>query len=82
MVNKKLKAEKLKILKQIDSDKDETEESKDSLKEQIGGLSFTTDSFNEFRVGSKGVTILCDAGFPHVIQALQPNGEYFLTYAE
>ncbi len=82
LVDKKLGAEKRKIIKQVDADKDETQESKDSLKEQIDGLKFTTESFNEFRVGSKGVTILYDAGFPHVIQALQPDGEYFFTYAE
>ena len=82
MVDKKLEAEKQEILTQIESDKDETKESKDWLKEQIAALSFTAESFNEFRVGSKGVTILYDAGFPHVIQALQPNGEYFFTYSQ
>jgi len=28
-----------------------------------------------------GVTFLYDAGFPHVIQALQPDGRYFFSYA-
>ena len=82
MVNQKLEAEKREILKQIAADKDETQESKDSLAEQVSALEFTAESFNEFRVDGKGVTILYDAGFPHVIQALQPAGEYFFTYSE
>lgn len=82
MVNKKLAAEKREILKQIDADKDETKESKDSLKEQVSGLNFTDESFDEFKVSGKGVTILYDAGFAHAIQALQPNGEYFFSYSE
>jgi hypothetical protein len=28
------------------------------------------------------VTFLYDAGFPHAIQALEPNGNYFFSYAE
>lgn len=81
MVNKKLEAEKKQIIKDIDSDKTEDKEAKDSLKEQVNALSFTVENFDEFRVSNKGVTILYDAGFPHVIQALQPAGEYFFTFA-
>lgn len=37
---------------------------------------------DEFTVTSKGVTFHHDYGFPHVAQALQPSGEFFLSWAE
>ncbi|MCY7375814.1 MAG: hypothetical protein LH472_07560, partial [Pyrinomonadaceae bacterium] len=58
------------------------QEADDSLKEQLGALSFTADAFDEYSVREKGVTIIYDAGFPHVIQAAQPNGHYLFTWAE
>ncbi len=86
MVNKKLIAEKNSIIKDIDSGKfgntKEDKESNQAVKEQLQGLEFTAETFNEFSVSDKGVTILYDAGFPHVIQAAQPDGRYFFTWAE
>lgn len=35
---------------------------------------------DEFTVTSKGVTFHHDYGFPHVAQALQPTGEFFLSW--
>lgn len=43
---------------------------------------FTTENLDEFSVSDKGVTFLYDYGFPHVIQALQPDGRYFFSWAE
>lgn len=84
MVDAKLKAEVAETIKSIDADKSSgyTREDNDSFKEQLNGLSFTTETFDEFSVSDKGVTIFYDAGFPHVIQALQPAGKYFFTWAE
>jgi hypothetical protein len=48
----------------------------------IGDLKFTAETFKDFSVADKGVTIFYDAGFPHVIQALQPVGRYFFTWAQ
>ena len=84
MVDKKLKVETAAMNKRIDSGEfgKEDKESNDSLKEQLSALEFTAESFNEYSVSDKGVTILYDAGFPHVTQALQPDGRYFFTWAE
>lgn len=81
MVNKKLDEEKKEIFERIEEDS-LTKEDKDSLKQQVRELKFTVDSFDEFSVSDKGVTILYDAGFPHAIQALQPVGRYFFSYNE
>ncbi len=85
MVNKKLEVEKQAIIKSIDKGafgEENGKEANDSLKEQIGGLSFTAESFNEYSISDKGVTILYDAEFPHVIQAAQPDGQYFFSWTE
>jgi hypothetical protein len=39
-------------------------------------------SLNEFVVSDKGVTFIHDYGFPHVIQALQPDGGFFFSWAQ
>ena len=82
MVNQKLEVEKKGILKEVAADKEQNKEAKEWATEQINGLSFTTESFKEFRMSPKGVIILYDAEFPHAIQSLQPAGEYLFTYAE
>lgn len=82
MVGKKLEAEKKEIYERIEEEKEATKEDKDSLKEQVGALKFTAENFAEFSVNDKGVTFLYDAGFPHVIQALEPAGRYFFSYNE
>lgn len=84
MINDKLKAENADTIKSIEADKsgDYTKEDAESLKEQLNGLVFTAKTFDEFSVSDKGVTIIYDAEFPHAIQALQPAGQYFFTWAE
>jgi len=37
---------------------------------------------NEFSVSEKGVMFYYDYGFPHVIRALQPPGEFVFTWAQ
>jgi hypothetical protein len=39
-------------------------------------------TLKDFIVTEKGVTFYYDYGFPHVIQALQPAGEFFLTWKQ
>jgi hypothetical protein len=83
MVNKKLEAEKRGIIARIDKNEFDTDKEQNaSLKERIRELSFTADSFKEFRLSDRGLTFLYDPEFPRVIQALQPDGSYFFTYAE
>lgn len=84
MVDKKLSVEKTAVIRRIDKGEfgENGKEADDSLKEQLGTLSFTAETFKEFSVGDKGVTIIYDAGFPHVIQAAQPDGRYFFSWAQ
>lgn len=87
MVDAKLAVEKKSIVARIDKGEfDEggkpDKEANDAVKEQLGALSFTPENFEQYSVGDKGVTIIYDAGFPHVIQAAQPDGRYFFTWAE
>ncbi len=43
---------------------------------------FTAADLKEFSVDDKGVTFWYDYGFPHVIQALQPEGRYSFSWAQ
>lgn len=43
---------------------------------------FTVKNLDEFTVGDKGITFWYDYGFPHVIQAWQPAGRYFFSWAQ
>jgi hypothetical protein len=43
---------------------------------------FTTEDLKEFTVSDRGVAFLYDYGFPHVLQALQPEGRYFIPWSE
>lgn len=83
MVNAKLEVEKKEIIESIDIDTlKENKEANDWAREQINELNFTVENFDEFSVSDKGVTIIYDAGFPHAIQAAQPGGRYFFTWAQ
>jgi len=48
----------------------------------FGSTDYKSENLNEFSVSDKGVTFIYDYGFPHVAQALQPNGRYFFTWRE
>ena len=43
---------------------------------------FTEADFDQFSVNAKGVTFYYDYGFPHVLEALQPAGEYHFSWAQ
>jgi hypothetical protein len=82
MANQKLKVETRERIKELAADKDTDADQKGSLKDQLEQLTFTVENLDEFSASDKGVTFLYDAGFPHVIQALQPDGRYFFSHAE
>ncbi|HEY0429269.1 MAG TPA: hypothetical protein VGC76_15925 [Pyrinomonadaceae bacterium] len=84
MVDKKLGFEKREIIANIAKEKDyySTEEDRKNDEQMLEDLKFTAENFDEYSVSDKGVAIFYDAGFPHVIQALQPNGRYFFTWAQ
>ena len=82
LVNQKLEAEKREIIKAIENNQNITDQQVLFAKEEVGNLTFTTESFNEYSVSDNGVTILYDAGFPHAYEELEPAGRYFFTWAE
>jgi hypothetical protein len=82
LVDKKLKAEVTELNKVNEDDKSSGAESKSWVRDELKKLQIGVKHLNEFSVSDKGVTFLFDAGFPHAIQALQPDGRYFFSYAE
>jgi hypothetical protein len=82
MANEKLRAEIAEQIKVVEEDKELDADGRSGIKEQLSGLSFNVEHLDSFEVGEAGLTFLYDAGFPHVIQALQPDGRYFFTYAQ
>lgn len=43
---------------------------------------FTTDNLWAFTTSDKGLTFHYDYGFPHVVQALEPSGDFFFSWEE
>jgi hypothetical protein len=82
VLDKKLQAEIKQRLKDIEQSKDYDAEEKKSLPEMFENLKFEATNLDEFSISDKGITFMYDAGFPHVVQALQPDGQYFFSYAE
>lgn len=81
-VDHKLQAELKKIDQENEEPNAEQPDEKAMRREAYEALKFAVQNLDEFSVGRKGVTFLYDAGFPHVIQALEPDGRYFFSYAE
>jgi len=81
-INDKLQAELKKIDEENETPNSESPEDKAMRREAYEALKFEVANLDEFEVSSKGVTFLYDAGFPHVIQALEPDGRYFFSYSE
>lgn len=75
MVDAKLQAE---IQETIRDSAEDRETARDLLKD----LKIKASDLDDFSISEKGVTFLYDAGFPHAVQALQPVGEYFFSFAE
>ena len=81
MVNRKLQSELNQILKENGGSKTDAEDAR-IITEAQGVLEFKSENLDDFSVGAKGLTFLYDAGYPHAIQALEPNGHYFFSYSE
>jgi hypothetical protein len=67
-------------IKQIANENKEPDE-KETVDGAYDNLKFELKDLDEFSVGPKGITFLYDAGFPHVIKALEPEGRYFFSYS-
>lgn len=82
MVDKKLQAEMKETVTQVNQDKSIDAEEKARVPELYENLKFEVKDLIDFSIDDDGITFLYDAGFPHVIQAYQPNGRYKFSYAE
>jgi hypothetical protein len=56
--------------------------SANDLRDLHDALKFEVKNLDDFEVATDGLVFLYDAGFPHVIQAIQPDGRYRFTYKE
>lgn len=69
------------LQREIEKRKEEEDPAdKEAVDDTYKDLKFQLKDLDDFSVGSKGITFLYDAGFPHVIKALEPNGRYFFPY--
>ena len=48
----------------------------------FGENKYTLENLDDFSISDKGITFQYDYGFAHAIQALQPDGTYFFTFAQ
>jgi len=76
LVKKKQRAEITAATKEMKSDPDAKPE------ELFSETNFTVEDFKDFAIDATGVTFMYDYGFPHVLQALQPEGKYHFAWAE
>lgn len=65
-----------------DNAKDADPSDQGSINDAYENLKFEIKELDEFSVTKKGITFLYDAGFPHAIKALEPQGRYFFTYTQ
>lgn len=79
MIGKAQKKEIEKAIADIRADKDADEPEPEKLFQTTG---FRMDNLKGFAIDAKGVTFFYDYGFPHVIQALEPDGVYSFTWAQ
>jgi hypothetical protein len=61
--------------------KDSAEDA-ETMKEMLAGKKFDAESLEFFSVNDKGVTFYYDYGFPHVVQALEPENQFFFAYKQ
>ena len=81
MLDGKLQSELKEILKSLKDSKSDPEDVRIASEAQEP-QGYTIENLDDFEVGAKGITFLYDAGYPHVIQAFEPNGRYFFSYSE
>jgi hypothetical protein len=81
-VDEKLQQEITRLRKANSSASDRDEQEKGSVNDAYEILKFEIKNLDNFSVSKTGVTFLYDAGFPHVIKALEPSGCYFFSYGQ
>ena len=69
--------------REVESAKKEMRSDPDARPDELfSETNFRVDDFGQFSVDEMGVTFYYDYGFPHVLEALQPPGEYSFTWFE
>ena len=81
-VDEKLQQEIAGLRKENASSADRDAAEKVSVNDAYDILKFEPKDLDNFSVSNSGITFLYDAGFPHVIKALEPKGRYFFSYTE
>ena len=81
MLEGKLQSELKEILASLKDSKSDPEDVRIATEAQEP-QGYAIENLDDFEVGAKGITFLYDAGYPHVIQAFEPNGRYFFSYSE
>jgi hypothetical protein len=81
LVNSKLQNELKQIVKENSGPGSDAEDTR-IIKESQEVLEFKPENLDDLSVGVRGLTFLYDAGYPHAIQAFEPNGRYFFSYSE
>lgn len=75
LVDEKLQAENQATIRDSGDDRE-------TARDLVKDLKIKVSDLDDFSISDKGVTFLYDAGFPHAVQALQPVGRYFFSFAE
>jgi hypothetical protein len=81
LVNRKLQSELKQILKENSGPKSDAEDTR-IINESQEVLEYKSENLDDFSVSAKGLIFLYDAGYPHAIQAFEPNGRYFFSYSQ
>ena len=76
------KAQKKEIAEAVERLKQDPEFKSEDPADLFKDADFRRKDLEGYSVNDKGVTFKYDYGFPHVIQAAQPDGTYFFPWAE
>ena len=79
-VDAELQREIAKLRKENAASTDRDQDEKTSVNDAYEILKIELKDLDNFSVSRRGITFLYDAGFPHVIKALEPHGHYFFSY--
>ena len=82
LVDAQLQQELKKLQNENKSIDSQDSEEKAMQRDAYEALKFEVQNLDEFSVSARGITFLYDAGFPHVIKALEPEGRYFFSYSQ
>lgn len=82
LVERLVKMQEAAVAEEIESRKEMDPDDAETIAEYMKDKTIEVSTLDEFSVSDEGVTFHFDYEFPHVIQALQPNGDYSFTWEE